>query len=440
MKKAAVYVETYGCTLNQADSDMIKAILVNLGYSVTTLDEAEVIILNTCTVKGPTENKILERIRKLETAKLKTMRASPASPPDASHPRAGNPKLVLAGCMASNPQKIRMFTDAPIVWPGAIGRIGDAVEDALCGQVTEYRESMSKFDLPAVITKPIVRIPIAEGCTGQCTFCQTKIARPGLRSFKQQTILNRISQGVRMGAREVQLTAMDTGAYGLDTGTDLISLLSCVNEIEGEFRVRLGMINPDHVLRMKQGLMNALKGARMYKFFHVPVQSGSERICMDMGRKHTVSEFESIVSEFRAAIPEITIATDVIVGYPTESEDDFLQTLDLLGRVRPNVVNLSKFSPRFGTKAKELKQLDSKEVKRRSSEANGFVKRICAENNRELIGKEFDVLITEKKRGFTGRTMTYKQVVVKDFEGELGEFIKVKITDTDHGSLFGKII
>ena len=423
MKKAAVYVETYGCTLNQADSDMIEAILVSLGYSVTDLDEADVIILNTCTVKGPTENKILERIRKLE-ARRKTQ----------------NTRLVICGCMASNPDKIRSLTDAPLVWPGAIDRIGDAIEDALSCQVTEYKESKAKDSLPIVFTRPIMRIPIAEGCTGHCTFCQTKLARPGLRSMKPQTVLNRISDAVRQGVKEVQLTAMDTGAYGMDIGTDLVSLLMCINDIEGEFRVRLGMINPDHVLRMKEGLMNAFKGPKLYRFFHVPVQSGSEEVCADMGRKHTVAEFESIVSEFRAAIPEITIATDVIVGYPTESEDDFLQTLDLLGRVRPDVVNISKFSPRFGTKAKELKQLDSKEVKRRSSEANGFVKRICAENNRELIGKEFDVLISEKKRGFTGRTMSYKQVVVKDFEGELGEFIKVKITDTDHGSLFGKII
>jgi len=425
MKKAAVYVETYGCTLNQADSDMIKAILVNLGYSVTTFDEADVIILNTCTVKGPTENKILERIRKLENdARLGTR----------------NTKLVLAGCMASNSVKIRSLTDAPIIWPGAIDRIGDAIEDARSCQVTEYKESKAKDSLPTVYTRPIIRIPIAEGCTGHCTFCQTKLARPGLRSMKPQTVLNRISEALKQGAREIQLTAMDTGAYGLDIGTDLTSLLSCINDIEGDFRVRLGMINPDHVLRMKDGLKAALKGPKFYGFLHIPVQSGSERICMDMGRKHTVAEFEKIVSEFRAAIPEITIATDVIVGYPTESEDDFLQTLDLLGRVRPNVVNLSKFSPRFGTKAKELKQLDSKEVKRRSSEANGFVKRICSENNRELIGKEFDVLISEKKRGFTGRTMSYKQVVVKDFEGELGDLVKVKIKDTDHGSLFGILI
>lgn len=419
-KKPKVLIETYGCTMNQADSDTIEAILRDRGYRVSGPGQgeadADIIVLNTCTVKGPTENRILERIRKLETE---------------------NRKLVIAGCMSVNSDKLRKITDAPIVWPGAIGKIGEAVEDALCGQATEYKDVERKDGLPATITRPIMRLAIAEGCVGSCSFCQTKLARPGLRSMGPQAVLRRIADGVAAGAKEIQLTAMDTGAYGLDIGTDLPSLLDCINEMDGDFLVRMGMINPDHVLRMKEKLVTALNGPRFYRFLHIPVQSGSEKVCRDMNRKHTVAEFEGIVRDLRKGIPGITIATDVIVGYPTETERDYQDTLDMLGRVRPDIVNLSRFSARPLTRAKELKPLPTQEVKRRSTETSALVRRICEERNKALVGETFEVLITEKQKDFTGRTIGYKQVVVKAFEGELGESVKVKIKDANHGSLFG---
>jgi len=416
-KKPKILIETYGCTMNQADSDMIEAILRGRGCQVSVLEgEADVIILNTCTVKGPTENKILERIKRLGSL---------------------DKKLVVAGCMSVNSDKLRKITGAPIVWPGAIGKIGEAVGDALCGQATEYKDVERKEGLPAAVTRPIMRLAIAEGCTGACSFCQTKLARPGLRSMRPQAVLKRMADGVAAGAKEIQLTAMDTGAYGLDIGTDLPSLLNRINDIDGDFFVRLGMINPDHALRMKEKLAAALKGPRFYKFLHLPVQSGSEKVCLDMGRKHTVAEFESIVRYFRAENPGITIATDIIVGYPTETEKDFSDTMELLKRVKPDITNVSRFSARPGTKAKELKPLSTQEVKRRSTEASALVKRICEERNQGLVGNVFDVLITEKQRDFTGRNEGYKQVVVKGFEGELGDVVKVKISGANHGSLFG---
>ncbi len=418
-----VSIETYGCTMNQADSDSMKAVLEGLGFGVlgpaqkdAKDAEADVLILNTCTVKGPTENKIMSRIRRL---------------------KASGRKFVVAGCMAASAERIRKQTGAPIVWPGAIARIGNAVEDALCGQSTEYKEAGRKDGLPFGVTAPIMRISIAEGCTGACSYCHTKLARPGLRSMGQPAIIARVSEAVKAGAKEIQLAAMDTGAYGLDTGTDLPSLLKCINGMDGDFRVRVGMINPDHAVRLENGLLEAMKGEKVYRFLHVPVQSGSEKVVRDMGRKHTVADFERIVARLRKEIPGITIATDIIAGYPTESENDFQATLKLLERVKPDITNVSKFSARPGTRAKELKPLDTAEVKRRSTEASALVRKISAECNQALVGKEFDVLITEKQRDFTGRTPGYKQVVVKGFGGGLGDRMIVKIKSANHGSLFG---
>ena len=427
MKKPAIAIEKYGCTLNQADTDSIRAILCGLGFRVLSPDEiedADVIILNTCTVKGATENKIIARIRKIESARLGTQ----------------DTRLVISGCMSVNSAKLRKFTSAPIVWPGAIARIGDAVEDALTDQVTEYKERSDKENLPRIFTTPILRIPIVEGCTGSCTFCQTKFARPGLKSVNPARLLEWINDGVARGAKEIELTAMDTGAYGLDIKTDLVSLLNCINDIEGDFLVRLGMINPEHVLRMKEGLITAFKKEKIYRFLHLPVQSGSENVVKEMGRKHTVSEFVELVREFRDEIPDISISTDIIVGYPTETEEDFLETLGLIKRMGLDMVNLSKFSPRPGTAAKELPQLHNDEIKRRSVEASKVVRRICEEQNEQYIGKTLDVLITEKQKGFTGRTKNYKQVVARGYDGKLGEWIKARITETNRGSLFGKVV
>jgi len=437
--KKRVALQTYGCTLNQADSDIIEGILANSGYDIVDEDEADVIIINTCTVKGPTENKIIERIKGLEIRKRETgpIEAGASMVHGTKLRSIGNPKLVFCGCMAANSEKLRKISDAPIVWPGALANIAEAVEDALMGQVTEYKEMESKDNLARVYSKPIMRIGIAEGCTSNCHFCQTKLARPGLKSMSPQRILQIASQSIAMGAKEIQLTAMDTGAYGLDLDYPLPRLLRCIDELEGDFSVRLGMINPDHVKRLLPELIDAMKGKHIYRFLHIPVQSGSEKVCNDMGRKHTVEDFVDIIERFRQEIPDITIATDVIVGYPTETRDDFSKTLDLLTHMRLDVINLSKFSPRPGTAAKELPQLHNDEIKRRSIEATEHIRRVLANRNREYVGKGLDVLITEKKRDYTGRTPNYKQVVVKGFAGELGERLKVRITDANHGSLIG---
>jgi threonylcarbamoyladenosine tRNA methylthiotransferase CDKAL1 len=421
MTKATIAIETYGCTMNQADSDTLRAVLAGAGYRVLADGEtdADVLVINTCTVKGPTENKILARIGKLERQ---------------------NRKLVVAGCMSADAEMLRRATGAPIVWPGAIHRICDAVDDALCGQATEYKDICRKDGLPFTVTKPIMRLAIAEGCTGMCAYCQTRLARPGLRSVAQRVVLSRVKEGVMHGAKEIQLTAMDTGAYGLDIGTGLPPLLRCVNEIQGDFMARVGMINPDHALRMKDALIREFQGPRAYKFLHIPVQSGSERVVRDMGRNHTVADFESVVAQFRKDIPGITIATDVIVGYPTETEEDFQDTVRMLGRVRPDITNLSKFSPRPGTRARELKQLDTREVKRRSVEAAALVRKISAQANAAMVGKELDVLTTEKQRDLKGRTRSYRQAVVKGFEGGLGQWLRVKISSANHGSLFGEAV
>lgn len=416
-----IYISTYGCTLNRADSDIIIGILKAAKHEIVSSEkEAEVVLLNTCIVKGTTENKILDRIARLVKEKK---------------------KLVVVGCIAAESDRVwRVAPNVPIVWPSAISQITDAVEDTLVNKKNEYKVREKKDELPRVFTAPILRIGVSEGCIGHCNFCQTKLARPVLQSIRPRTIRDVIKHGLQNRAREIQLTSMDMGAYGIDIKTNLLELMSTINSMDGKFFVRLGMINPEHVLRMKDKIVKQMKEGKFYHFLHVPVQAGSEKVVKEMQRSHTVADFEEVVEFFRKEIPDITIATDIIAGYPTETKQDFEKTIELVKRIKPDVVNLSRFSARPGTKAKEMKQLTTEEVKDRSRRLTEIIRGVCADNNRKLIGKEFEVLITEKQKNYTGRTRNYRQVVVDSKEVKLGDNIKVKIVDSNQGYLIGKIL
>jgi len=434
-RKPRILIETYGCTLNQAESDIMEGVLRAKGYEINddqAEDVSDVIIINTCTVKGATENKIIERMKKLNAS--------------------GKP-FVVAGCLSADEGRLRSFApNSPIVKTMSIGKICEAVDDALAGQVTVFKDYEQKDTLPRVYTAPILRIPINDGCVGHCNYCQTKIARPYLRSYSPKSISRWISEGITNGAKEIQLASQDSGAYGLDIKTDLVHLLDsiCSDDSElrmraisasgnAEFFIRLGMINPEHAVRMKEDLARILNHPNMYRFIHLPVQSGSEKVCRDMERDHTVQDFRGLAGYLREKVPDITIATDIIVGYPTESEEDFRETIELMRSVRPDIVNVSKFSPRPGTKAKMMEQLDNDTIKHRSAILSPIVREISNERNQSWAGRKLRVLITEKQKDFTGRARSYKQVVVKGFGGKLGDIVDVRISGANHGSLFGDI-
>ncbi len=460
-QKMHVHIETYGCTLNQADSDIMGGVLRHAGFGLTKrIDGADVVVLNTCTVKGRTENRIISRIEAL---------------------RKQGKKIVVAGCLSINEKRVRTACpEAVLVHPGAVARIADAVKEAIAGGGAAYKEIAAKEGLARIFTKPILRIPIQEGCVGNCHFCQTKLARPLLMSYSPKWLRGWVEEGVGKGAKEVQLTGMDSGAYGLDLGTDLVSLLEEIGKVRGDFRIRLGMINPGHARRMLPGLLRVFGKRKFYKFFHLPVQTGSEKVRREMNRAHSVSDFKKVVRAIRKRFPDACISTDIIVGYPTETGEDFGKTLKLVKEIKPDIVNVSKFASRRGTKAAEMREVPTDEVKRRSTELAELVRKVGAEKNGKFEGKIIEVLITEKgkriygngmaetrkavkssgtspvfsaekrisasyreairKRGagsWKGRAGNYKQVCVLG-KARLGERMKVRITGSNYGSLFGK--
>ncbi len=405
---------TYGCTLNRADSDVIRGILLSNGFEESASpEEADVVILNTCTVKGATEQKIIEKIKRL--------RPKP---------------LVVAGCLSSANAKLIEKTSprASIIGPSSITHITEAVIAAAGGKRVVFLSRESKAGLPRIHESIIARIPIAEGCLGACTFCQTRIARGELVSYPAEELIDEAKRCVKEGFKEIQLTAQDTGAYGKDAGSNLAELLEEIDKIPGKFLARIGMMNPQH-LKDPEKLLRAYSSPKIYKFAHIPVQSGNDQVLRDMNRFYSVGDFLEAVSEFRKSFPEMTLATDIIVGFPSEGEEAFENSCELIRRIKPDIVNVSKFTPRPGTVASRMKELPNSEVKRRSEVMSALCRKIALEGNRKYVGREYEVLLTELAKSTTGRNLNYKQVVVP---GELGEFVKAKIKKATYGYLIAE--
>ncbi len=408
------YIETYGCTANFGDSEMMVDELLNHGYEMTNEKDADVIIVNTCGVKLTTERKIIKRLKEIS-----------------------NRKVIVTGCLPLiRRDLVDMFPNFSFLSPDAEYRIVEAMNEKIVDLSTRRIRCKKK----SFRFNPIIEIvPISYGCTGFCTYCATKFSRGWIRSCKIEEIVERIKYSVDNGAKEVWITSQDLGAYGVDIGKSLIDLLREILEIDSNFYLRLGMMNVEHVKKFLEELIEIYKDDRVFKFLHVPVQSGSDEVLKDMKRMYSVEDFIKIVREFRKRFPKSTISTDIIVGFPTESEDDFLMTYKLIEKVKPDVVNVSRFSPRPMTIASKLPQIRGSIIKERSRIISSLVRRISLERNREWIGWKGKMIVDEKgKRGMKGRNFAYREIIVD--EGKIGDEFEVEIVDAGEAFLKGKII
>ena len=249
----------------------------------------------------------------------------------------------------------------------------------------------------------------------ECTFCQTKLAKGDLSSYRLGDIVRQVQTEIKEGCKEVWLTSTDNGCYGLDIGTDLPTLVNAVSEIQEDFMIRVGMMNPMYMPRIKQNLIESYDNEKVFKFLHIPVQSGSDKVLNDMKRGHTSQTFREIVNKTKEKFEKFTISTDIIVGFPSETEEDFQKTIMLLDETKPDVVNLSKYSARPGTDAAELKQIDAAEIKRRSKVIFEQINKISLESNKKWIGWKGKVLFDENtEEGIKGRNYAYKPISVDD--------------------------
>lgn len=417
-----VFVETYGCSANQGRSEKISGMLKCSGYAVAnSFEDSDAIILNTCVVKRQTEQKILDRIRSVR-------KDSPEK------------KIILAGCLPKIPELLKKADCDGII---------DKTENAaaalakLSGEKNETTIFENKSNHNSKIrANPLIDIEeISEGCLGSCSYCIVRRAKGALKSEPREKIIENIGQAVKEGCREIWLTAQDTACYGFDSGSNLSELLESVCNIGSDFSIRVGMMNPEHALKILPQLIESYRNEKVCKFLHLPVQSGSDNVLEKMNRRYKAEDFIRIVSEFRKAFPRIQVWTDIIVGFPGETGEDFEKTIELMKKTKPDFVNVSQFGPRPGTPAEKMEQVPGEVKKERSKKLSELLKQIYLENNSKWIGWEGKVLVTEKsKTGFLGKNFAYKPVQVKSDKDILGKCVNVKITKAGSSALFGEII
>ena len=341
MKK--VYIKTWGCQANIADSEQMAGIFKEKGYDLVSSErEADCIIANTCAVKNKSQSKELHYLKKNK-----------------------NKDIFVGGCLTKTLNIKKHIPEIKAVFDtNSILKISEILET---GQDHFSSKKEHRILLPIIRNdKETGIVAIGEGCLNSCTFCATKLARGNLRSYRIGDIKRNVELSIKQGCKKIYLTSQDNGCYGFDINTSLPELLKELVTIEGNYIIRVGMMNTWHLNKIMGNLMESYKSEKIMKFLHIPVQSGSEKVLKDMKRIHTVENFKVAVKKFRNAFPDITIATDIIVGYPTETEEDFQQTYNLVKEIKPEILNLSMFSSRQKTKASNLKQLPSEIIKERS--------------------------------------------------------------------------
>jgi len=418
-------VGVYGCSANLADSEMASGLLVEAGHTITRNPEgADASLILTCTVKTPTENKILKEIRRLYQS---------------------DKPLVVAGCMPKA-QRDQVFNAAPgasLLGPNDLLRVVEAVESSLSGiRVEEVDgEPFDRTCLPRARKSKLVHItPISSGCLGNCSYCIVKKARGHLYSFPKDGLVKDAKGAINEGCREIWVTAEDTAAYTWNR-IRLPGLIRSLSELKGDFFIRVGMMTPNQAGEIIDDLIDAYRSPKLFKFLHMPVQSGNDYVLGRMRRKYHVDDFRVLISEFREKIPGVTLSTDVICGFPGESEEQFMDTVRFIDELQPDVLNISRFWSRPGTDASMMpEQLHGRETKERSRIMSRVFKEISLKQNQKWIGWTGEVLINEygKESSVMGRNLSYKPVVVKK-DLDLGAIVKVKIVDAKTSYVVGEL-
>ncbi|KAG0698663.1 Threonylcarbamoyladenosine tRNA methylthiotransferase [Chionoecetes opilio] len=388
-----VYIKTWGCAHNSSDGEYMAGQLAAYGYRIVEdKGAADLWLLNSCTVKNPAEDHFRNEIK--------------------SGRKAGK-KVVVAGCVPQGAPKSEFLEGLSVIGVQQIDRVVEVVEETLKGNsvrlLGQKKEAGKKIGgasllLPKVRRNPLIEIiSVNTGCLNQCTYCKTKHARGELGSYSIEEVVSRAKQSFSEGVCEVWLTSEDTGAYGRDIGVTLPQLLWRLVEVIPEgCRLRLGMTNPPYILDHLKEIAEIMQHPRVYAFLHVPVQSGSDGVLGEMRREYTVKDFSTVVDFLKDSVPGITIATDIICGFPTETDEDFEGTLQLCSKYKFPSLFINQFYPRPGTPAAKMKRIPTKEVKNRTRRLTELFQSYRPYDHK--LGERQTVLVlVPKKEDFLGK-------------------------------------
>ncbi|HYF99035.1 MAG TPA: tRNA (N(6)-L-threonylcarbamoyladenosine(37)-C(2))-methylthiotransferase [Candidatus Saccharimonadales bacterium] len=395
------WIEAYGCSANFSDMEMISGTLQQKGFNLVTKPElADINLIVTCSVKSSTEHKMINRIKSL--GKM-------------------DKPLVIAGCLPAADERMVKFLspEASLIGPDSIQSITEVTYSALKSQrMTKLsRTNQEKINLPKVRLNPIISIiQISTGCLSECTFCQTKLAKGNLKSFRIGKIINQINSDIELGSKEIWLTSTDNGCYGLDIGTNIVNLLRRCEQLDRYFKIRLGMLNPMYLKNLNDDICSIYSTSnKLFKFIHIPIQSGSESVLRKMKRGHTINSLMELIDILKSNIPDITIATDIITGFPTETDEDFEDTLKVIRNIEPDIVNSSKFSSRPGTLASKMVKVKDKTISKRSEMLHKLIKTIAFKNSSKWKGWKGEILLDDIENGLLkGRNDYYKSIALTE--------------------------
>ncbi len=423
----SICVQTFGCSANFSDGEIMKGVLKEAQFEIVDRKEdADIIVLNLCTVKG--DHAALREVRKAKE-------------------EFPYKKLVVAGCVPKHLMQAvqELAPEASVCNTLNIKKIAEAVEETIHDNPVQIlaRKKIEKINLPRIRNNPVVGIvQIGSGCDSACTFCSVKLIKGYIKSFPIEDIVRDVQGLVQQGCREIWLTSTDNGCYGADIGTNLPALLREVVKVEGEFMVRAGMANPKHFMEFLDELIDVYTNPKIFKFLHIPVQSGNNRILKEMKRDHDAEAYKKIVKLFREKIPNITISTDIICGFPGETETEFRDSITLVEETKPDVLNISRYAERPGTRAAAMPgQVLGEEKKRRTTYLASVFDWIAYEQNLKWKNWEGKILIDEigKNGTLVGRNFAYKPVIITG-NFRRGDVARVRINAVTKYDLRGEVV
>lgn len=414
----AIYVRTWGCAHNSSDSEYMAGQLAAKGYAIVDdAQKADLWLLNSCTVKNPAEDHFKHEVELGQ--------------------KQGK-KVIVAGCVSQATPHVGYLKGLSVIGVQQTDRVVEVVEETLKGnsvrllgtkKTGKRKAGGADLTLPKIRRNPLIEIiAISTGCLNHCTYCKTKHARGDLGSYPIEELVNRAKQAFEEGVREIWLTSEDTGAYGRDIGTTLPELLrQMVAVIPRGCMLRLGMTNPPYILDYLEDMAGILAHPRVYSFLHVPVQSGSDPVLSEMKREYTVTEFKRVVDFLRKKVPGVTIATDIICGFPTETEEDFRETMKLVEAYRFPSLFINQFYPRPGTAAAKMKRVPTHIVKDRTKRLTELFQSYRPYDHK--IGQRQTVLVTEvahDRKHLVGHNKFYEQVLLPMDERYMGKVVEVR--------------
>jgi len=428
-----IYIKTWGCTHNNSDSEYMAGQLAAYGYKITTTDSvnADLWLLNSCTVKNPAEDGFRNDIKRAQQS---------------------GKYVVVAGCVPQGQPRGEYIKGLSVVGVQQIDRVVEVVEETLKGHTVRLlgkkksdgrKIGGAPLNLPKIRKNPLIEIiAINTGCLNQCTYCKTKHARGELGSYPPEEIVDRLIQSFEEGVTEIWLTSEDTGAYGKDIGVTLPQLLwKIVEVIPAGCMMRIGMTNPPYIQEYLEEMAEIFNHPRVYSFLHIPVQSASNAVLNDMKREYTIEQFKYTVDFLKARVPDLTVATDLICGFPTETPEDFEDSCQLVRDYKFPSLFINQFFPRPGTPAAKMRRVPTDEVKERTKRVSAIFQSYFPYEHK--LGQRQTILITEEAKDkihYVGHNKSYDQVLIKGDRELMGKMVEVEIYETGKHFMKGHLV